>query len=116
MLNPLQQQDRVEAVLDKALIGLFGGERGYRVRRRFEDIAYYMAHTDAPETARWAVAAAAAIRDGADLKRIPFFRGFIRVVLGATLAEQEERAKEEPRLIMTPAEAMRAQQARSRSR
>jgi hypothetical protein len=116
VLNPLQQQDRVEAVLDKALTGLFGGERGYRIRRRLEDIAYYMAHAGAPETARWAAAAAAAIRDGADLKRIAFFRGFIRIVLGATLAEQEERAKEEPRLIMTPAEAMRAQQARSRSR
>jgi hypothetical protein len=116
VLNPLQQQDRVEAVIDKALTGLFAGERGYRIRRRLEDIAYYMAHAKAPELARWAAAAAAAIRDGADLKRIAFFRGFIRVVLGATLAEQEERAKEEPRLIMTPAEAMRAQQARGRSR
>ncbi len=116
VLNPLQQQDRVEAVLDKALTGLFEGERGYRIRRRLEDIAYYMAHADAPETARSAAAAAAAIRDGADLKRIAFFRGFVRIVLGATLAEQEERAKEEPRLIMTPAEAMRAQQERARSR
>ena len=116
VLNPLQQQDRVEAVLDKALTGLFTGERGYRIRRRLEDIAYYVARQGRSELARSAAAAAAAIRDGADLKRIAFFRGFIRVVLGATLAEQEERAKEEPRLIMTPAEAMRAQQARGRSR
>ena len=116
VLNPLQQRDRVEAVLDRALTGLFSGERGYRIRRRLEDIAYYSAHTGQVEHARSAAAAAAAIRDGADLKRIPFFRGFVQVVLGATLAEQEERAKEEPRLIMTPAEAMREQQARARSR
>ncbi len=118
VLNPLQQRDRVDAVLDRALTsaGLFGGERGYRIRRRLEDMAYYWSHTGQAESARSAAAAAAAIRDGADLKRIPFFRGFVQIVLGATLAEQEERAKEEPRLIMTPAEAMREQQARARTR
>ena len=116
VLNPLQQQDRVEAVLDKALTGRSAASAAIARAAGLEDIAYYMAHADARETARWASAAAAALRDGADLKRIAFFRGFIRLVLGATLAEQEERAKEEPRLIMTPAEAMRAQQERARSR
>ena len=51
------------------------------------------------------------MRDGADLKRIAFFQILMRAQVGALLAEQEEHQKEEPRLIMTPAEAMRARQA-----
>ncbi len=111
VLNPLAQQERIDAVMDRALMALLGSER---VRRRFEDIAYYLARTGQTQAARWAAAAAAAIRDGADLKRIPFFRNFIRVVLGTTLAQEEERAKEQPRLIVTPAEAMRERQSRTR--
>jgi hypothetical protein len=41
----------------------------------------------------------------------------MRAQLGAILAEENEQRREEPRLIMTPAEAMRAQQAaRARQR
>jgi hypothetical protein len=51
------------------------------------------------------------------LKRVPFFQAFMRAQLGAIIAEEEQHQREEPRLIMTPAEAMRAQQAaRSRQR
>jgi len=35
----------------------------------------------------------------------------MRAQLGAILAEQQEQTPAEPRLIMTPAEAMRARQA-----
>jgi hypothetical protein len=118
VLNPLQQQDRVEAVMNKALgsQGLFGGEAGERARRRLEDTAYCMARTGRPQPARSAAAAAAALRDHADLTRLAFFCSFIRLVLGSTLAAQEEQAKAEPHLIVTPAEAMRQQQARARPR
>ena len=50
-------------------------------------------------------------RDGAELTRIPFFQTFIRANLGQAIAEQQETQREEPRLVMTPAEAMRARQA-----
>jgi hypothetical protein len=41
----------------------------------------------------------------------------MRAQLGALIAEEEQHQHEEPRLIMTPAEAIRAQQAaRSRQR
>jgi hypothetical protein len=57
------------------------------------------------------------LRDGADLKRSPFFQAFMRAQLGALIAEEEQHQREEPRLIMTPAEAIRAQQtARERQR
>ncbi len=71
----------------------------------------------ARELAASAAAAAARLRDGADLKRSPFFQAFMRAQLGALIAEEEQHQREEPRLIMTPAEAIRAQQtARERQR
>ncbi len=54
--------------------------------------------------------------DGAVASRSPFFQALIRAQLGAVFAEEQEREREEPRLIMTPAEAMRAQQQQARPR
>jgi hypothetical protein len=114
LLNQLQQKDRIDAVLDQASVELFGGRHSERRRRRLEDVAYYLARSGRMEPARWAAAAAAAIRDRADLKRIPFFGAFIRLALSAELYQEEKRAEEEPRLVVTPAEAMR--EARERQR
>jgi hypothetical protein len=114
VLNPMQQEDRVGQVIEKAIDGFFSGAGSRRARRRLEDIAYYLAHTGRRHTGGYAAAAAARIRDGADLKRIPFFQHLVRTMLGAVIAAQQEKEREEPRLIMTPAEAMRARQQRSR--
>lgn len=116
ILNPVQQEERANTVVDRAIGELFAGERGTRARRHLEDVAYYMAHTGRSAAAGWAVAAAAEIRKGADLKRLAFFQGLIREQLSGVLAEQREREKEEPRLIVTPAEAMRASASRTRQR
>jgi hypothetical protein len=86
------------------------------VRRRLEDMGYYMARSGRREAAGWAAAAAARLRDGADARRIPFFQALMRAQLGAVFAQAQEREREEPRLIMTPAEAMRAQQQQMRPR
>jgi hypothetical protein len=111
VLNQMQQQDRVVQIVERATNELFRGEQGERIRRRLEDIAYYMLRSGRREQAGWAVAAAAKIRDDADLKHLPFFVGFIRMQLGSVVAEEQQRAREEPRLIVTPAEAMRAREA-----
>jgi hypothetical protein len=111
------QEDRIMGAVDKAIAELLSGERAQRLRRRLEDTALYLARTGRREQAGWAAAAAAKIRDGAELKTIPFFRSLVQTQLGAMMAEAAERKREEPRLIMTPAEALRAQeQARARSR
>jgi len=109
VLNPMQREDRVGQIIEKAIDGLLGGPAAHRARRRLEDIAYCLAHTRRRRTGGYAAAAAAKIRDGADLKRIPFFQNLVRTMLGAVIAAQQEKEREEPRLIMTPAEAMRAQ-------
>jgi len=111
------QEDRIMGAVDKAIGELLSGERAHRLRRRLEDTALYLARTGRREQAGWAAAAAAKIREGAELKTIPFFRSLVQTQLGAMMAEAAERKREEPRLIMTPAEALRAQeQARARSR
>jgi hypothetical protein len=111
VLSRMQQEERINTIVERAITELLTGENAYRLRRHLEDTGYYFAHSGKPTQAGWAVAAAAKMRDGADLKRIAFFQILMRAQVGALLAEQEEHQKEEPRLIMTPAEAMRARQA-----
>jgi hypothetical protein len=111
VLNPMLQEERVNAVLEHAIEQLLTGDLAYRLRRRLEDTAYFFARTGKRTQAAWAVAAAAKLRDQVELKRLAFFQLFMRAQLGALLAEQEEKQQEEPRLIMTPAEMMRARAA-----
>jgi hypothetical protein len=109
VLNRVQQEERINAVVEHAVGELLTGERAHRARRRLEDTAYYLARSGRREAAGWAAAAAARLRDGADPRRIAFFQALMRAQLGAVFAEERQKAREEPRLIMTPAEAMRAQ-------
>jgi hypothetical protein len=117
VLSRIQQEERVVTVVERALAELLTGDVGIRLRRHLEDTAYYFARTARRDQAASAAAAAARLRDGADLKHVAFFQAFMRAQLGALIVEEEKHQREEPRLIMTPAEAIRAQQAaRSRQR
>ncbi|MGH8013083.1 MAG: hypothetical protein ACREQ4_11325 [Candidatus Binataceae bacterium] len=117
VLNRMQQEDRVNSVVERAIAELLVDDNAYRLRRHLEDTAYYLAHSGRKRQAGWTAAAAMRIREGADLRYIPFFQHLMRAQLGAALAEEEEKKREEPRLVMTPAEAIRAQQqARARQR
>ncbi len=104
------QEDRIMGAVEKAIGELLSGARAERLRRRLEDTGLYLAKTGRRQQAGWAAAAAAKIRDGADLKKIAFFRSLVQTQLGAMMAQEAERKREEPRLIMTPAEALRAQE------
>jgi hypothetical protein len=116
VLSPVHKQERVNAVIDRATAELLSGDHGNRIRRRLEDIAYYLARVGRGEQAGWAAAAAARLRDGIDVPKVVFFQAFIRTQLGTVAAAEQQKAEEEPRLIMTPAEAMRAREARTRRR
>jgi hypothetical protein len=111
VLNRMQQEDRISTVVERALGELIQGDNARRLRRHLEDTGYFFARTGKRAQAGWAAAAAAKLRDGTDLRHVAFFQIFMRTQLGAILAEQQEQAQQEPRLIMTPAEAMRARQA-----
>jgi hypothetical protein len=104
------QEDRIIGAVEKAIGELLSGARAERMRRRLEDTGLYLARTGRRPQAGWAAAAAAKIRDGADLKKVAFFRSLVQTQLGAMMTQEAERKREEPRLIMTPAEAIRAQE------
>ncbi len=112
VLNPLHKQERVNAVIDRATAEILAGDNGTRIRRRLEDLAYYMARDKRRVQAGWAASAAARLRDGIDVTKVLFFQALIRTQLGTLAAAEQQKAAEEPRLIMTPAEAMRAREAR----
>jgi hypothetical protein len=114
VLNPIQQEDRVGAVVERAIDSLLAAATAAPIRRRLEDAAYYLAHSGRKSAAGWAASAAARMRDGADLKRIPFFQALLRSQLGELIAQEQSREREEPRLVMTPAEAIRAARQRHR--
>jgi hypothetical protein len=116
VLSPVHKQERVNAVIDRATAELLSGAHGKRIQRRLEDIAYYMVRAGRRDQAGWAAAAAARLRDGIDVTKILFFQAFIRTQLGTVAAAEQQKAEEEPRLIMTPAEAMRAREAKTRRR
>ena len=116
VLSPVHKQERVNAVIDRATGELLSGDNGKRIQRRFEDIAYYLARVGRREQAGWAAAAAARLRDRIDVTKSVFFQAFIRTQLGTVAAAEQQKAEEEPRLIMTPAEAMRAREPRPRRR
>ncbi len=116
VLSPMHKQERVNAVIDRATAELLRGDNGKKIQRRFEDIAYYLARVGRREQAGWAAAAAARLRDGIDVTKVLFFQAFIRTQLGTVAAAEQQKAEEEPRLIMTPAEAIRAREARTRRR
>ena len=116
VLSPVHKQERVNAVIDRATAELLSGDNGKRIQRRLEDIAYYLARVGRREQAGWAAAAAARLRDGIDVTKSVFFQAFIRTQLGTVAAAEQQKAEDEPRLIMTPAEAMRARESRPRRR
>jgi hypothetical protein len=117
VLSPIHKQERVNAVIDRAAAEILSGDTSRRIRRRLEDIAYYMARDKRRGQAGWAASAAARLRDGIDVTKNVFFQALIRTQLGTLAAAEQQKAAEEPRLIMTPAEAMRAREAReARSR
>ncbi|MGB0059961.1 hypothetical protein [Candidatus Binatus sp.] len=116
VLSPMHKQERVNAVIERATKELLTGGNGRRIQRRLEDIAYYLERVGRRAPAGWAAGAAARLRDGIDVTKVLFFQAFIRTQLGTVAAAEQQKAEEEPRLIMTPAEAMRAREARTRRR
>ena len=115
VLSPMHKQERVNAVIERATKELLTGDNGANpaTARRYRD---YLERVGRRAPAGWAAGAAARLRDGIDMTKVLFFQAFIRTQLGTVAAAEQQKAEEEPRLIMTPAEAMRAREARTRRR
>jgi hypothetical protein len=116
ILNRLQQQDRLQTVIDSAIIEVFSGDPGLAYARRLEETAFYLAATDREEAAKRALAVSLALkRSTQGGKGIPFCEELVRQSIAMHYHEEKQHEQEESRgsLIMRPAEfAARVQAAR----
>jgi hypothetical protein len=105
VLNRLQQEERLQAVLVRAAAALYPREV---VARRLEGTAYVLAETGRVPAARRALAVAQALRAGAGSDEIPLLRALVQQGIGALFATEQSRRQEERRgsLVLTPGEAL----------
>jgi hypothetical protein len=120
ILNRLQQQDRLQTVIDNAIIEVFAGEQRGAYVRRLEETALYLAATDREEAAKRAFVVSLALkRSTQGGKGIPFCEELIRQSIAMHYHEEKQHEQEESRgsLIMRPAEfAARMQAAQTQRR
>lgn len=120
ILNRLQQQDRLQTVIDGAVIEIFAGESGAAYARRLEETAFYLAATGREEAAKRAVAVSLALKHSTQGgKGIPFCEELVRQSIAMHYHEEKQHEQEESRgsLIMKPAEfAARVQASRGQRR
>jgi hypothetical protein len=104
VLSPLQQEDRVRIVLDRALTDRFGGAHGESYVRRLYDMAYFFAVTHRDKQARQALAVALALASGTRPAEIPFCENMVRSSLAMwhQLAAEKQAERSKSSLIMTP--------------
>ena len=110
VLNPVQQQERFQAVAQRAVVDIFGGERSDSWVRRLEEMAYFLHATARPQQAKRALAAALALADSANGGReIALCEQLVRSSLVAHWQMEEQRRQEETRtsLVVTPQQAAR---------
>ncbi len=107
VLNPLQQEDRFDAVVRDAIEDVFSPERRPSWSRRLYEMAYFFAVSGRQPRAAQAIAAARALEGGLSASAIPFcaqlVRGSLAVHFQQTLQVEQER--ERTSLVLTPQQA-----------
>ena len=115
VLNPAQQQERMRALVERAVAELFGGTLQASWARRLEAMAAFFAAANRGDAAKRALAVALALADSTrGGKDIPFCETLARSSLAAFLQMEEQREQEAARssLIVTPQQAAREMQRR----
>jgi hypothetical protein len=117
VLNEAQQEERVRAVLDRAVEELYGGDMRQSWVRRLDAMAYVFLATNRRSAARRALAVGLALesstRGGHD---IPFCETLARSSIAAYMQMAAQREQEEAKgsLVVTPQQAAREEDPRSR--
>jgi len=114
VLNRVQQQERFEEIIVRAIDAIFGGEARASWTRRLYEMGYYYALTRRPAQADQAVAVARALEG----ERVPHDIAFCANLVRASLAfffqraveHEEEQAKTS--LVLTPQQAMQRRERR----
>jgi hypothetical protein len=119
LVSPVHQEERVQEAMTAGLEQVFADpERRRLFARRFEETAYVLARRGDLPRARALVAAAVATEGGRSIAGIPALVEIARVSMAFALEARAEQAQEEAKssLVVTPAQALAEQRARTRRR
>jgi hypothetical protein len=116
VLNRMQQEERYDTVIARAVETVFGGELRASWARRLYEMAYFFAATRRPQRAEQATAVAAALEAGGAPNQIPFCADLLRASLGFffKLALEQEEEREKTSLVLTPQQALARRAKRER--
>jgi hypothetical protein len=104
VLNPLQKEERMNAIVRDAVKTLCSGENGRAFKRRMEDMALYFAETRRPEVARLSLAVALQVGEGdPGPLDVSFLTGLVQKSFALLLSQEKAKQEEEPSsLIVKP--------------
>jgi hypothetical protein len=104
VLNPLQKEERMNAIVREAVRTLCSGENGRAFNRRMEDMALYFAETRRSEAAKLSLAVALQVGEGdPGPLDISFLTGLVQKSFAVLLSQEKAKEEEEPSsLIVKP--------------
>ena len=104
VLNPLQKEERMNAIVREAVRTLCSGENGRAFKRRMEDMALYFAETRRSEAAKLSLAVALQVGDGdPGPLDISFLTGLVQKSFAVLLSQEKAKEEEDPSsLIVKP--------------
>lgn len=104
VLNPLQKEERMNAIVREAVKTLCSGENGRAFKWRMEDMALYFAETRRSEAAKVSLAVALQVGEGdPGPLDVSFLTGLVQKSFSVLLSQEKAKEEEEPSsLIVKP--------------
>jgi hypothetical protein len=104
VLNPLQKEERFNAIVREAVKTLCSGENGQAFKRRMEDIALYFLETNRADAAKLALAVALQVGEAdPGLLDISFLTGLVQKSFAFFMSQEKaKREEEQSSLIIKP--------------
>ena len=104
VLNPLQKEERFNAIVRDAVKALCAGDNGKLFKRRMEDMAFYFFETNRAELAKLALAVALQVGEGdPGPLDVSFLTGLMQKSFAFLMSQQKARNEEEQSgLIIKP--------------
>ena len=104
VLNPLQKEERMSAIVREAVKTLCSGEDGRAFTRRMEDMALFFAETRRAEVAKLSLAVALQVGEGdPGPLDVSFLTGLVQKSFAVLLSQEKAKQEEDPSsLIVKP--------------
>lgn len=104
VLNPLQKEERFNAIVRDAVKTLCAGENGKAFKRRMEDMALYFFETNRPEPARLSLSVALQVGEGdPGPLDVSFLTGLMQKTFAYFMSQEKTKKEEEQSsLIIKP--------------